>query len=118
MLTRKELYNMILPDRQDTTIRHAMQFGLNEDLLSKSKISELSGGERKKVFLAIAFSSNPKLMILDEPTNSLDIEGKALLKELLKNRKERTLIVTHDTFIDDITGHIYTIKRGGNYEHI
>ena len=116
--TAKELFNMILPDRQDTAIRHAMQFGLNEDLLSKSKISELSGGERKKVFLAIAFSSNPKLMILDEPTNSLDIEGKTLLKELLKNRKKRTLIVTHDTFIDDITGHIYTIKRGGNYEHI
>ncbi len=116
--TAIELFGMMLPDRQDEAVEHATRFGLNEDLLHGSKICELSGGERKKVFLSIAFVIDPVLMILDEPTNSLDMEGKALLKELLRQRNKRTLLVTHDGFMDDIAGHTYVINKGANDENI
>ena len=116
--TAMELFDMMLHDHAEEAIEQAQKYGLNESLLRDSKISELSGGERKKVFLTIAFVIDPVLMILDEPTNSLDMEGKALLKELLKLRKGRTLIVTHDEFMDDVIEHTYVIRRGVNYEHI
>lgn len=106
-----ELFTMMLPDRKHEVLEQAKRFGLNEDLLHGSRISELSGGERKKVFLSIAFVINPILMILDEPTNSLDMEGKAQLKELLRQREGRTLLVTHDGFMDDIAGHTYVINQ-------
>ena len=116
--TAIELFSMMLPDRKEEAIEQAKKFGLSEDLLLCSKINELSGGERKKVFLTIAFVIDPILMILDEPTNSLDMEGKVCLKELLQQREGRTLIVTHDGFMDDIVEHTYVIRRGANYEHI
>ena len=116
--TARELFGMMIPDRWGEAIEQAKKFGLNEDLLLHSKISELSGGERKKVFLSIAFVLDPTLMILDEPTNSLDMEGKTLLKNLLKQRNGRTLIVTHDVFMDDVIEHTYVIRRGANYEYI
>ena len=116
--TAIELFGMMLPDRNDEVLEQAKRFGLNEDLLHGSKISELSGGERKKVFLTIAFVIDPVLMILDEPTNSLDVEGKAQLKELLRQRDKRTLLVTHDGFMDDIAGQTYVINKGANDENI
>ena len=109
--TAIELFTMMLPDHKHEVLEQAKRFGLNEDLLHGSRISELSGGERKKVFLSIAFVINPILMILDEPTNSLDMEGKARLKELLRQREGRTLFVTHDGFMDDIAGHTYVINQ-------
>ncbi len=116
--TAIELFSMMVPDCKDKVLKQAKRFGLNEDLLLGSKISELSGGERKKVFLSIAFVIDPILMILDEPTNSLDMEGKNLLKNLLRQRQGRTLLVTHDEFMDDIAGHIYVINKRVNDEDI
>lgn len=116
--TAIELFSMMLPDRKDEVLEQAKRFGLNENLLHGAQISELSGGERKKVFLSIAFVINPILMILDEPTNSLDMEGKAHLKELLRQREGHTLLVTHDGFMDDMAGYTYEINKGANNEHI
>ncbi|MBE5818960.1 MAG: ABC transporter ATP-binding protein [Clostridiales bacterium] len=113
-----ELFNMVLPNRTEDALALSKNFGLSEDLLYNSTINKLSGGERKKVFLCVAFIIDPVLIILDEPTNSLDVHGKALLKELLKKRFGRTLIVTHDDFIDDITEQSYGIRRGEKYEQI
>lgn len=116
--TAIELYDMILSDRCQDAVAFSKRMGIEEDLLHHSKINKLSGGERKKIFLALAFALDPVLMILDEPTNSLDIEGKLVLKELLKQRKNRTLIVTHDTYMDDVIEHTDVISRGADSEHI
>ncbi len=113
-----EMFDMMLPEHMDEVMEIAKKFGLNYRLLSESKINELSGGERKKVFLSVAFATNPILMILDEPTNSLDIEGKMLLKELIRQRKGSTLLVTHDSVMDDVVDNIYDISKGVNDEHI
>lgn len=97
----------------------AKRFGITEDFIYQSKIDELSGGERKKVFLSLAFAVNPVLMLLDEPTNSLDEEGKILLRELLSDREGGTIVITHDTFIEDIMDYEYVIGKGNSdYEYV
>ena len=87
-------------------------FGLTDKQLGDTKISELSGGERKKVFLALALTINPILMLLDEPTNSLDEVGKNLLMDELKKREGLTLIITHDPIFDAISDCTYFIDEG------
>ena len=90
----------------------AKQLGLTEELLEKSPISALSGGERKKVFLALAFAAQPTVMLLDEPTNALDREGKRAFCRLLRNRRGGALIITHDPMLDDVCSRVYDVKGG------
>ncbi|MCM1025198.1 MAG: ATP-binding cassette domain-containing protein [Roseburia sp.] len=66
-----------------------------EELLERP-IRELSGGERKKLFLAIALARDTDLLILDEPTNHLDRESRAYLKNVLDDLACAMLICTHD----------------------
>lgn len=114
-----ELYNMILSVQKEKAVELAKRFGITEDFIYQSKIDELSGGERKKVFLSLAFAVNPVLMLLDEPTNSLDEEGKILLRELLSDREGGTIVITHDTFIEDIINYEYVIGKGNSdYEYV
>ncbi len=81
-----------------------------------SKISELSGGQRQRVMIARAISSHPKLLILDEPTSSIDVKGQkeiyALLKEL--NKEVTILVVTHDlTVISHYADKVLYINQEG-----
>ena len=71
--TAMELYQALLPDHIDTVLKIAAGFQLHNEMILKAKISELSGGERKKVFLSLAFAFDSTIMLLDEPTNSLDL---------------------------------------------
>jgi len=89
------------------------RFNLTDKQINETKISDLSGGERKKVFLALAFAINPKILLLDEPTNSLDEAGKMTLVSLLQRRDNGTLIITHDQLFDSIADCFYRISNGG-----
>lgn len=108
----KELLEMFLNEDADKAFRLAERFDLDETLLAQP-LDTLSGGERKKVFLSLAFALNPSLMLLDEPTNSLDEKGRKTLCALLLERSGGTVIVTHDTVFDTIAARIYTITEGG-----
>ncbi len=112
-LSPDELYQMIGKEQMETIKNLAREFGLKDCLLSETKISELSGGERKKVFLSLAFGINPKILLLDEPTNSLDEAGKNTLQQLLRERLGGTIIITHENWLDHIADCIYTLKNGG-----
>lgn len=81
-------------------IAHAMyvlkQVGM-EDYAHK-KIGSLSGGQRQRVMIARALCSNPKILLLDEPTSSIDADGQKQIYELLKelNKKITVIVISHD----------------------
>ena len=85
-------------------------------------ISELSGGEKRRIALCRAIISQPDLLILDEPTNHLDTESIEWLGDFLANYPGAFLMVTHDRyFLDRITNSIVELANGkffsydGNY---
>lgn len=108
-----ELYEMAAPESRGKAFEYAACFGLSAKLLEESSIRELSGGERKKVFLSLAFAVNPLVLLMDEPTNSLDSDGREQLKNMLKERNRGALLITHDSVFDDISEHVYTVMKGG-----
>ncbi|MBQ1956134.1 MAG: ATP-binding cassette domain-containing protein, partial [Clostridia bacterium] len=89
----------------------AAEFGLSSEILA-SGVDELSGGERKKVFLSLVFARDSELIILDEPTNSLDESGIRVLRELIKNRGRGVLFVCHGSALDGLATCELTVKNG------
>ena len=81
-----------------------------------SKLSQLSGGEQQRVAIAIALANNPKLLLADEPTGSLDgANGNAvmdLLQNLCRDYGQTTLVVTHDPDIAARCDRILYMKDG------
>src|SRR5204863_188251 len=78
-----------------------------------SPISMLSGGERNRLLLARLFAQPANLVILDEPTNDLDIESLELLEERLQDYKGTLLLVSHDRrFLDNVV--TQTLAAEGN----
>ena len=64
------------------------------------------------MFLALAFAADPLLMLLDEPTNSLDEKGRQKLTEMVRGRCRSTVIVTHDSVFDSISEETYLCAEG------
>lgn len=108
-ITAAELCEML---KCKPSISDFEEWGLSKTLIESSNISDLSGGERKKVYLAIAFVSNPKILILDEPSNSLDTEAKETLRRKLCQRLNATLVISHDECFDDLVPIIYKLEDG------
>jgi zinc transport system ATP-binding protein len=71
---------------------------VNMSKYAQSKIGSLSGGQRQRVMIARALSLKPTLLILDEPTSSIDIDGQREIYELLKelNKDITIIVVSHD----------------------
>lgn len=87
-----------------------------------AEITNLSGGEKRRVALAKLLLEKPDLLLLDEPTNHLDAESVAWLQRHLSDYAGTVVMVTHDRyFLDNVTGWILEIDRGlgipyeGNY---
>ena len=82
------------------------------------KISQLSGGQKKRVGLAKVLISNPEFLILDEPTNHLDIEMTEWLEEYLSKSNSTLLMVTHDRyFLDRVCNQIIEIDEFGLFSY-
>ena len=85
--------------------------GLNKNL--NKKVKELSGGEKIKVLLTILLLSNPDIMLLDEPTNNLDIDGITYLENYLVKLNKKMIIVSHDEeFLNNISNKIFELNQG------
>lgn len=77
--------------------------------------STLSGGEKRKLYLLMILMQNPNFLILDEPTNDLDITTLNALEDFLKNFPGCILIVSHDRwFMDKLSDHIFAFEGEGN----
>jgi energy-dependent translational throttle protein EttA len=88
----------------------------------EAEVTNLSGGERRRVALCRLLLEKPDLLLLDEPTNHLDAESVAWLEKTLRDYTGAVLIVTHDRyFLDNVTNWILEVDRGrgipyqGNY---
>lgn len=73
-------------------------FHLDEDILlsNETKVKSLSGGERIKLFLLIELMKEPTILLLDEPSNDLDLSSLNLLEELIKNIDIPVMFISHD----------------------
>lgn len=96
--------------------------GLGEIGLDRD-VTELSGGQRSKVLLTKLLLENPMILILDEPTNFLDVSHINWLKEYLKNYENAFILVSHDTtFLNEVINVVYHLENGnlirysGNYD--
>ncbi|NLL28858.1 MAG: ABC-F family ATP-binding cassette domain-containing protein [Bacteroidales bacterium] len=76
--------------------------------------SNLSGGEKRRLFLCITLIKNPNFLILDEPTNDLDIKTINVLEEFLIGYSGCLMIATHDrAFLDKISSHLFIFEGNG-----
>ena len=77
-------------------------------------IAKLSGGERRRLYLATVLMKSPNFLVLDEPTNDLDIMTLAVLEEYLSEFKGCVIVVSHDRFfLDRIVDHLFVFKGDG-----
>ena len=89
------------------------QFLFTHDMLD-SRISRLSGGEKRRLYLLTILMQQPNLLILDEPTNDLDIVTLNILEEYLKEFKGTLVIVSHDRhFLDRLVDHLFVFCGEG-----
>lgn len=86
------------------------------------KMSSLSGGQKTKVFLAGIHIHRPELVLLDEPSNHLDLAGRRLLYDFISYTKTTLLIVSHDRTLLNLLDLVYELSKrgitvyGGNYD--
>ena len=80
-----------------------------------SYVYKLSGGEKRRLYLCTVLMSNPNFLVLDEPTNDLDIETLQILEEYLRDFKGCVIVVSHDRyFMDKVVDHVFVFNGNGN----
>jgi ATP-binding cassette subfamily F protein uup len=94
------------------------RFGFTGDKLT-TRISDLSGGERRRLQLLRILLDEPNVLILDEPTNDLDVETLTVLEDFLDNWPGVVVVVTHDRyFLERVSDMVYAIMGDGQVRHL
>lgn len=121
--TSEENFNLLnddwtIEDRCTEALNH---WQLNDFELSQ-KMETLSGGQKTKVFLAGISIHQPELILLDEPSNHLDMESRQLLYDFVQNTKNTLIIVSHDRKLLNLLNSVCELSKhgikvyGGNYD--
>ena len=100
--------------------KHVMTY-LNDFLFAperaRSPVKSLSGGERNRLLLARLFAKPANVLVLDEPTNDLDIDTLELLEELLEDYEGTVFLVSHDrTFLDNVVTQVIVAEGEGGWK--
>lgn len=106
-----ELYNVI--DKEEKIASTINEFGLNEKTNVLAK--KLSGGQLKRLSIALAVLTNPKILFLDEPTLGLDVKARRNLWEIIKTlKKDRIIFLTTHYLeeVENLTDKVAIISKG------
>ncbi len=122
----KTIWENVLPggdtltiDGKDTHIITYLQNFLFTPERAKTKVSILSGGEKNRVMLAKLFAQPTNFLVMDEPTNDLDIETLELLEELLASYTGTVLLICHDrTFLSNVVSSTIVFGENGEVREI
>lgn len=95
--TGEENFNLLNDDWTiEDRCREALKYWRLEELDLTQKLDTLSGGQKTKLFLAGIFIHQPGFILLDEPSNHLDLSGRQLLYDFIQSTKSTLIIVSHD----------------------
>jgi ATP-binding cassette subfamily F protein uup len=114
---------VMLGDGNTITASQFLNYFLFPPQRQYDQISKLSGGERRRLYLCQVLMKNPNFLILDEPTNDLDIATLQVLEDYLSSFNGCVVVVSHDRyFMDSVVDHLFVFKGGaeikdfpGNY---
>jgi ATPase subunit of ABC transporter with duplicated ATPase domains len=93
-----------------------------EDLSLSQKMETLSGGQKTKIFLSGIYIHQPKIILLDEPSNHLDMNGRDMLYDFIRSGKSAMIVVSHDRKLLNLLDSICELNNegitvyGGNYD--
>lgn len=105
--------SLIVQGRQRHVVAYLKDF-LFDESQARSPISTLSGGERNRLALAMNLAKPCNLMVLDEPTNDLDLDTLDLLEDMLSEYDGTLLLVSHDRdFLDRLVSNIIAVEGNG-----
>ena len=103
-----------LGDGKSVPVTTFLNYFLFPPNMHYNKIEKLSGGEKRRLYLLTVLMRNPNVLILDEPTNDLDILTLNVLEEYLKGFSGSVIIVSHDRFfLDKIVDHLFVFEGDG-----
>ncbi len=103
-----------LDNGKDMSAHQFLSYFGFDDMTQYNYFGNLSGGEKRRLYLLKVLMANPNFLILDEPTNDLDIYTLEILEQFLKDYKGCLVIVSHDrSFMDHIVDHIFVFEGEG-----
>lgn len=121
--TSDENFNLLNDDWTiEDRCKEALSYWQLDNLDLSQKMETLSGGQKTKVFLAGISIHKPKLVLLDEPSNHLDISGRQLLYNFIQTTKSSLIVVSHDRKLLNLLDNVCELSRngikvyGGNYD--
>lgn len=95
-----------------------MENSFSPAMLQYTEIGRLSGGERRRLYLLRVLMEAPNVLVLDEPTNDLDIETLAVLEDYLESFPGVVIAVSHDRyFLDKLMNHVFVLAGNGEVRH-
>jgi ATP-binding cassette subfamily F protein uup len=111
---KKIAESVTLSDGKTMSVTQFMNYFLFPPDKQHTLIRKLSGGEKRRLYLLTVLMTNPNFLILDEPTNDLDVLTLNVLEEYLAEFRGCVLVVTHDRFfMDKVVDHIFEYKGNG-----
>ncbi|MFZ5939964.1 MAG: ABC-F family ATP-binding cassette domain-containing protein [Bacteroidota bacterium] len=110
----KEIAEFVtMGDGRSISVSQFLQFFLFPPPVQYSLVSSLSGGERRRLYLLTVLMKNPNFLILDEPTNDLDLSTLNRLEDYLESFRGVLIIVSHDRYLlDRLTDHLFIFSDG------
>ena len=110
----KEYTEMVNIDSREMGVSQFLTHFNFPPAVQHNKFGKLSGGEKRRFYLLLILLQSPNFLILDEPTNDLDIQTLNLLEDFLSTYNGVLLIASHDRlFLDKLSGHIFAFEGNG-----